>query len=76
MMLVPGLGIVIVAVLTGWVCQIVRVNERVFHGVRRVDVDSAMAERVLQGSRDADIAISVTVHEQELDLSNGTIEDF
>ena len=60
---------------TSWVVQVVRVNDREVHRVRGVDVDTAVAEWVLEGSCDADIAVCIAVHEQKLDLTCRGFED-
>lgn len=60
---------------TSWVVQVVRVDDREVHRVRGVDVDTAVAEWVLEGSCDADIAVCIAVHEQKLDLTCRGFED-
>lgn len=44
---------------TSWVRQVIWVDDRVVHGVRRVDVDLAVAERVLESGGNANGAINV-----------------
>lgn len=60
---------------TGRVSEIVRVNDRIVHRVRGVDVDPAVAVRVLERSGDTDVTVSITVHEQDLDLTDRAGED-
>ena len=54
--------------------QIVRINNRIVHRIRGVDVDTAMAVRVLQSRSDADAAVTIAIHEQEFDLPRRAIE--
>jgi hypothetical protein len=44
---------------TSWVRQVIWVDDRVVHGVRRVDVDLTVAERVLESGGNANGAINV-----------------
>lgn len=60
---------------TSWVAQVIRVDDGEVHRVRRVDVDTTVAEWVLEGSCDADIAVCIAVHEQKLDLTRWSFED-
>ena len=60
---------------TRWVGKVVGVDHGVVHRVRGVDIDTTVTERVLKCSTNADIAISITIHEQKLDLSNWASEN-
>ena len=59
---------------TGWVCQIIWVDERVVHWVRRVDVDLTVTEGVLKSGVNPNGAINVVLKE-ELHQANGTGKD-
>lgn len=61
--------------LTGRIAEIVRVDDRVVHGIRGVDVDATVAVWMLQCGRDADVAVAIAVHEENLDLAGRTVED-
>lgn len=67
--------ILVGGVHTSWIGHIVRVDDREIHWVRGVDVDTAVAEWVLEGSCDANITVSIAVHEEELDLTCRSVED-
>lgn len=60
---------------TGWVVEIIWVNDRVVHWVGGVDVDSTVAVRMLESRSDANIAVAIAVHVQELDLPNRAVEN-
>lgn len=59
---------------TSRVIQIVRINNRVFHWICGLDVDTAVAVWVLQSGSDTDVAVAITIHEQEFDLTCRAIE--
>lgn len=54
--------------------QVIGVDDRVVHGVRRVDVDPTVAERVLESGANADGARNI-VPNQDFHQANGTGED-
>lgn len=60
---------------TSRVSEIVRVDDGVIQRVRGVDIDAAVAERVLKSRGDADVAIGVAVHIQNLNLTNSAVEN-
>ena len=60
---------------TGWVGEIVRVDDRVLHRIGRVDIDAPVAIRVLEGSSHTNVAVAIAVHEQQLDLPGRAVED-
>lgn len=55
---------------TGRIGEIVRVNDRIVQRVRGVDVDSAVAVRMLERGGDTDVTVGIAVHQQNLDLAN------
>jgi len=59
---------------TGWVRQVIWVDDRVVHGVRRVDVDLTVTERVLKSGVNTNGAINVVL-KQEFHQANGTGKD-
>lgn len=60
---------------TGWVVEIIWVNDRVVHWVGRVDIDSTMTVRMLESRSDANITVAIAIHVQELDLPNRAVEN-
>jgi hypothetical protein len=56
-------------------CEVVRVNDRVVERVRGVDIDTAVAVRVLKRSSDANVAIGIAVHIQDLNLADGAVQN-
>lgn len=60
---------------TSRVSEVVRVNDRVVQRVRRVDIDTAVAVRMLKGGSDADVAIGIAVHIQNLNLADSAVEN-
>lgn len=54
--------------------QVVWVDDRVVHGIRRVDIDPTLAVWALESSSDTDGTVSV-VRKQEFDLTNRARED-